>query len=206
LIEVAQRYDVLILEDDVYAPLLESRPPAFAELDPERTIYVAGMSKCVAPGLRVAFVVPPARLVPDIATAIRIDCWSISPLTCLVATRMIEDGIGHAIVETHRVELRQRNQIARTIIPGDELRTEPTSSHAWLRLPSPWRGVSFTNASLRHGVKVLAAEAFTVGRTPAPHAVRVNLAAARSRAELKKGLCSLRDLLYRGHLHVNSTI
>ncbi|MGA8262489.1 MAG: PLP-dependent aminotransferase family protein [Arenicellales bacterium] len=206
LLEVAQRHNMLVLEDDVYAPLLESRPPALAELDPERTIYVTGLSKCVAPGLRAAFVVPPARLAPDIAAAIRIDCWGVSPLTCLVVTRMIENGTGRAIVEGHRAELRQRNRIARKIIPGDELRTEPTSTHAWLRLPEPWRGISFTNACQRHGVRVLAAEAFTLGRKPAPHAVRVNVSAARSQADLKKALCSLRDLLYRGHLHVNSTI
>lgn len=206
LLSVAQRYDVLIMEDDVYAPLLEKRPPPFAALDPERTIYITGLSKCVAPGLRAAFVVPPTRLVPDIAAAIRIDCWSIAPLTCLVATRMIEDGIARNIVETHRTELKQRNGIARRILPGEELRTQPISTHAWLQLPEPWRGASFANVCQYHGVRVLASEAFTLGQAAAPHAVRINVAAARSQQDLEKALVIVQNLLLRGHLHLNDAI
>jgi DNA-binding transcriptional MocR family regulator len=206
LLEVVQRHDLLIVEDDVYAPLLDSPPPAFAAMDPERTVYFTGLSKCVAPGLRAAFVVPPARLVPDVAAAIRIDCWSVAPLTCLVATRMIEDGTAREIVETHRSELKQRNEIARQILPGDELRTQPTSTHAWLELPESWRGVSFADVCQYHGVRVLASEAFTLGQAAAPHAVRINVAAARSQEDLGKALIIVQNLLLRGHLHLNNAI
>lgn len=206
LLEVARRHEVLIVEDDVYAPFLESRPPAFADLDPGCSIYITSLSKCIAPGLRTAFVAPPDRLVPDIAATARIDCWSTSALTCLIATRLIEDGIGHAIVEAHRSELRLRNRMTRRILPGEELRTQPTSAHAWLRLPDPWRSVSFANVCQRCGVRVLAAEMFTLGRAQAPQAVRINVAAARSREQLQKALHGIRDLLYRGHLHVSSAV
>lgn len=206
LLKVAQRHDLLIVEDDVYAPLIEKRPVSFAALDPERTVYISGLSKCVAPGLRAGFVAPPQHLVPDLAAAIRIDCWSVSPLTCLIAARMIEDGSAQAVVEGQKKELRHRNAIAREVMRGLDLHSQSTSTHAWLVLPEPWRGTTFTSVALRHGVRVMAAVAFTVGRAITPHAVRLNLAAARSRADLRQALEILRDLAVRGHHHLHDII
>ena len=73
--------------------------PSFATLEPELTIHVSGLSKCIAPGLRYGFVVAPRAVLGNVAAALRIDCWSISPLTALVATKMLEDGTARRIVE-----------------------------------------------------------------------------------------------------------
>jgi hypothetical protein len=42
---------------------------------------------------------------------------------------------------------------------------------------------------------VLSGEAFAVGRDSIPHAVRINVGAARSREDLRRALESLRDIL-----------
>lgn len=206
LLEVAQRFGILILEDDVYAPLAEHRLPGFADLDAERTIYFGGLSKCIAPGLRIGFMMPPARLVPDLAAAVRIHNWSVAPLTCLVATRLIEDGSAQCIVDAQKSELRWRNGQLAAAFEELAVRSAPTATHAWLTLAEPWRGASFANACQRRGIRVLAGEAFTLGRSLPPAAVRLNLAAARSRDDLLRALPVIRELAQRGHVHMPSTV
>ena len=55
--------DVLLVEDDAYG-LLEPKAMPLASLIPERTYLAASLSKCIAPGLRVSFL-----LTPDQASA-----------------------------------------------------------------------------------------------------------------------------------------
>ena len=203
LAAIARRHNVLIIEDDVYRPLLDQSPPAFAALEPELTIYVSGFSKCIAPGLRMGFVAAPKALVGQIAAALRFDCWCISPLSALLGTLLIEDGVVDSLIGQQREELRLRQDLVRAELGRFDVQTGATSTHAWLHLPEPWRGHVFARICQRQGVKVLAGDAFAVGRQPAPDAVRINLGAARSRDDLRRALGILADLMGSAHLHLN---
>src|SRR5437899_11124392 len=59
ILEIARQHNVIILEDDVYRPLLDQPPQTFARLAPDLTVHVSGFSKCIAPGLRLGFVIAP---------------------------------------------------------------------------------------------------------------------------------------------------
>ncbi|NWD92703.1 aminotransferase class I/II-fold pyridoxal phosphate-dependent enzyme, partial [Pseudomonas sp. K5002] len=48
LVAIARRNDLILIEDAAYAFLAEDAPPPVAELAPERTVYVSGLSKSVA--------------------------------------------------------------------------------------------------------------------------------------------------------------
>ncbi len=75
LIELAERYDVIIVEDDPYGLVrFEGEPlPALRELAPPgRVVYSSSFSKTIAPGLRVGYLVLPeelAKAVEEIALA-----------------------------------------------------------------------------------------------------------------------------------------
>ncbi|WP_404421403.1 PLP-dependent aminotransferase family protein [Thalassospira australica] len=206
LAAIASRFNVLIIEDDVYGPLVEEDIPTFASIEPELTIYIGCLSKYIAPGLRYGFVRAPRTLVGDIASALRINCWSISPLTALIATVMIEDGTVDAIITRQKEELRARYQIVQNVLGRFDIQTQPTSTHCWVHLPEPWRAAGFARAAQREGVGVLPADTFAIGRDPVPHAVRVNIGAARSRDDLLKGLTIIANLLENGHLHLHNAV
>lgn len=206
IVEVAQRHGVLIVEDDVYRPLVDNAPPAFAQLAPERTIYVTSLSKTVAPGLRYGAVFAPAAMVADIAAMQRVACWSISPLNALIATRMVEDGLLAQIIDGQKAELRLRQTLLRECLDGFDVQTGDTSTHAWLRLPTPWRANAFVAIARERGVAVLAADAFAIGQHAVPHAVRINVAAARSRSDLRRGLELLVDVMRSAERHVSNRI
>lgn len=71
LVSIARKHDLLIIEDAAYAFLAGAPPPPLAELAPERTVYVTGLSKSIATGLRVGFVAAPASRVPALERTIR---------------------------------------------------------------------------------------------------------------------------------------
>ena len=88
LVEIAERYDLTVIEDDVYGPMLGSRPPAIATLLPERTYHISSLSKALAPGLRVGYLsCPPGRAVVA-AEAVRTTAWMPAPLPLLVASSL----------------------------------------------------------------------------------------------------------------------
>ena len=204
IVEVARRHNLLMIEHDVYRPLLDEAPSPFASLEPELTFYVTGFSKCVSPGLRMGFVLAPRALANDVAAAIRINCWSTGPLAALVASAMNEDGTATAVIEKQKQELRRRQAVVGELLTGFDVQTQDTSTHAWLHLPEPWRTSNFTRQCLRRGVAVLAAEAFVVSRDVAPpHAVRINVSAARSLEDLRKALEIVTDILSSDHLHLH---
>jgi 2-aminoadipate transaminase len=65
LLELAERYDVLVLEDSPYLELRysgQSLPPIKSLDGGDRVIYAGSYSKIVAPGLRVGFVCAPSEL------------------------------------------------------------------------------------------------------------------------------------------------
>src|SRR4029077_12630716 len=105
IVEVARKHNVIIIEDDVYRPLLESPLMSFTEMEPELTFHIGALSKCVAPGLRLGVVIGPRALMGNVAAALRIDCWSISPLTALIGSILLESGMVQRIIEVQREEL-----------------------------------------------------------------------------------------------------
>jgi DNA-binding transcriptional MocR family regulator len=206
LVAVARRHNVVIIEDDVYRPLLDTPLPSFASLEPELTVHVSGLSKCIAPGLRLGFVVGPRALMGHVAAALRIDCWGISPLTALIGTILLEEGIAARVIERQKDELRHRQALLHEVLGHFDLQTQETSTHAWLHLPEQWRGAGFARSCRQRGVGVLPGDAFAIGREPVSHAVRINVAAARSREDLRRGLEIIGELAQSGHLHLPGVV
>ena len=198
LASIARRHNVLILEDDVYAPLVENRVPAFATLEPELTVHIAGLSKSVAPGLRIGFALTPRALANDVVAALRVDCWNICPLSALTATLLLESGAVETIVESQKQELFERQALSAAMLAGYDLRSHPAAPHAWLTLPEIWRDGDFTQACAERGVTVMRADPFAIGRDEPPNAVRINTAAARTRDDLRSALAIMLELLVTG--------
>ncbi|OBY26552.1 aminotransferase-like domain-containing protein [Leisingera sp. JC1] len=198
---IARAAGVTIIEDDVYRAHIASPLPTIAAENPDITVHITSLSKCVAPGIRLGAVSASPSLVRDIAAILRVNCWSTSFLTGLMVTRLIEEGSLDRIIAEQRDELQARQHILSQGLAGYELRSEPTAPHGWLILPDPWRGGSFVRAAESAGVSVLPGEAFALDRDQAPpHAVRINLSAARSRDDLRRAVAILRGIL-EGGLH-----
>ena len=193
--EIARKYGISIVEDDVYGFLEEDRPLPISGYLPEQSFYISSTSKCMMPALRVGFVLTPPGMTEPVSSAGRAMNWMTSPITAEIMTRWIEDGTAAELVRWHRQESRARLDIAKRVLNGISFDSMPGSYHIWLPMPPPWRAEEFTEKAKIRGVHVIPAAPFAVGRTAVPHALRICMGATRTRDELEKGLAIVADLL-----------
>jgi DNA-binding transcriptional MocR family regulator len=197
LIEVARRRDLSIIEDAAYEAYVDpgARLPALADLAPERTTYVFSVSKTLATGLRVGFIVPPDTL--RHAGALRgVRAMGHSPpaLEGLVFAHWVEEGTADVIADRIVAEADVRLDMARRTLgcfleaPG-ALR----SPHAWLPMPA-LAAERLAARAFRHGVEVTPPEAPAVPPCE-PSGVRLCLGAAPDRRLLEQALTTVGSLL-----------
>ena len=196
---VAQRCKVRIVEDDPYWLLADAPPPPIASFAPDQVIYLSTLSKCLTPGLRVAFVLlrePQER--ERFLAALRSFALMVAPLNAALATQWILDGSAAALMEGVRQEARQRHWMARDILAG-RYSGAGDGLHVWLKLPSYWNSTQLAHAAEREGIAVTPAEAFAMEEADraTANAIRISLGSIQDRGRLQAGLQRLSALLAR---------
>jgi len=193
LVEIARRRAVTIIEDDIYRMLAPDTPPPLAHLAPEQTVYVTSLSKVLAPGLRLGYLVAPEACRARVTRAIQDSIWMVSPIAAALATRWVLGGEFEAIAAAKRKEAAARQALAATLLFRKPRRPTTASYHLWLPTRRSAEAVAFEAQA--SGVVVTPSSSFYLGSGSAPAAVRVSLSAARDRAVLKTALEKLRDVL-----------
>jgi DNA-binding transcriptional MocR family regulator len=185
-----------LIEDDAYG-LLDRAASPIANLIPERTYLATTLSKCIAPALRVAYLVTPDHAAQqEMRTCLQAAVQMPAPLMVALVTHWLETGVADRIINAIRNEAVGRQQLAQRALKGFQFLARPAAHHLWLRLPQGWSRPDVTAHLLRNGLAVIASDAFAVGGNP-PHAARLSLGAARNRAELTKALQILVGALQR---------
>ncbi|MDY0964142.1 PLP-dependent aminotransferase family protein [Massilia sp. CFBP9026] len=196
LASVARRCAVRIVEDDPYWLLAEAPPPPIATFAPEQVIYISTLSKCLTPGLRVAFVLvrdPQER--ERFLAALRSFALMVGPLSAALTTQWILDGSAGGLMEGVRNEARLRHRMARDILSG-RYSGAGDGLHVWLELPAYWTPSQLARAADSEGIAVTPAEAFATG-SDSVNAIRISLGSIKDRGRLQAGLQRLSHLLAR---------
>lgn len=193
--KLLERHGVPLIEDDVFAPLLEEPVAPLSSFMPASSFYIAGLSKALAPTLRLAFLNVPERYYQDALTNLRITSWLASPLLMELAANLITRGDADKLIKDQRAEIRRRQTMAKDVLVGLDFTTHMSAPHLWLSLPAPWRAAQFKDALARREVLVEATDSFVVDRGNPTHAVRICLGTPPSVERVKEGLSIIRETL-----------
>ena len=186
LVAIARRHGLLIIEDAAYAFLAPDPPAPLASLAPESTVYVSGLSKSVATGLRVGFVAAPPAWVPKIERAIRATTWNTPGVMTAIGCGWMEDGTVARLEAQKRQDAMARQAIAAQVLGGLRLVCHPASYFVWLPLAEEIRADRVAMALMTELVSVSTAEPFAT-TIQIPHALRLALGSVE--------LVALRDAL-----------
>ncbi len=170
-----QRLDLCAIEDGIWRFLGGDLPP-LAALAPGHVVYVDSLSKRLAPGLTVGFLVSPPAHSDAIATALRSGCWLAGRFALEAATRWSTDGTVQRISLAKHADAAARQAVLVRQFADFPVRTDPYSYFCWWELPARWRAEAFVAAAARRGIAVSPGSGFCVERGSAPHAVRLGLA------------------------------
>jgi DNA-binding transcriptional MocR family regulator len=174
LVSIARKHGLLIIEDAAYAFLAEDPPPPLAALAPERTVYVSGLSKSVATGLRVGFVAAPADKVAALERTIRATTWNTPGVMTAIASAWLDDGTVMQLEAEKRVDAQARQAVAAEVLAGLPYVSHPSSYFLWLPLVDDARADLIAMALVREKVSVSTAEPFATS-AHVPHAIRLAL-------------------------------
>lgn len=198
LLRVAEQYALPVIEDDPYWLLTEQPPSTLFSLATDLTstpvYYVSTLSKCIAPGMRTAYlVVPSGEPLSPVLDALRSLALMPTPWTTDMASTWIESGTAAQWLVQIKNELQHRQKIAASILPG-KIQADPHGLHLWLQLPRHIDPYRLTQTALKQGLSVTDSEAFATGAF-SPAALRVSLGGAIDRIRLTHGLTQLAELL-----------
>lgn len=195
LAALCAKHGLWIIEDDCYLMTLDNPPLPLYTYAPERTFFVASLSKTVAAGLRTAFLVAPREHVKLLESTITHTIWMASPILAELAAMWIEDGAADAVLRRKKAEARARNGIADACLKGMDYRSKATGYFIWLEFPEPWTAMDLQREALKRNVSLVSVEQFLVGNGPVPRGTRLSLTAPLTRDGLARGLSVIAEIL-----------
>ena len=192
LVRVVEKLGLPVIEDTVYSFLGDEAP--LAALAPDSCIVLDSLSKKVAPGLAIGFIVSPPRLRERIMASVRSGGWTASGFALAAGIRMMDDGTVSELVRLKRIDAARRQQMAAKYLAGFEVQANIQSYHLWLTLPPHWRSQTFVAAAARRDIALTPSTTFAVAPGHAPNAVRLALGAPTNE-QLETALRTLAGLL-----------
>lgn len=193
LVAIARQHDLTIIEDAAYAFLVDNPPPPLADLAPERTVYVSGLSKNIATGLRVGFIAAPLKIIPALERIIRATTWNTPGVMTAIACGWLDDGTVTWLEAQKRADARARQVLAAEVLQGLPSMGHPSSYFLWLPLPEDARSDQVVIELMKAQISVTNAEPFTVS-AHVPHAIRLALGSV-DMLVLRQALLKVRQVI-----------
>lgn len=166
ILELAEKYKLIIVESDPFADFHAASSTRMAALDQlARTIYIGTFSKSLSPALRVGFLACSADLASDLADVKLLMHVSTSEYTERLIDAMLSDGQ----YLRHTARLRERvsaaNQAAHELFlsyGAEFFCRSPHSLYVWAALPSVLDSREFARAMLARDIGLAPGAIFSV--------------------------------------------
>lgn len=166
LLQLADQYDFLLVENDIYADMDVSVRATLASLDQlRRVVYVGSYSKTISPNLRVGYLVARANLLADFVQLKMIAGLTSSELAERMTFGVVTDGRWRKHLKSLRERLgdAQRKVGRRLESMGFELFHEPEAGmYLWARHPDLPDSAELSQAGTEEGIMLGPGQLFLV--------------------------------------------
>ena len=161
ILTLARKRDIVLFEDDHESELnFSGHPlPALKSLDTDgRVIYLGSLSKTLAHGLRLGFIVAPAELVRELRALRRLIMRHAPSNNAHTASLFIAQGHHDAFIRKLNVTYRERRQALEEALAAElpEFTVTPSlgGSGAWIKGPSGLNGALLTTRCAERSVLI----------------------------------------------------
>lgn len=167
LCQKAREYDMLLVEDDPYGELwYDQEPPSSLRMwAPERTIRLGTLSKILAPGFRLGYIIGPTDVLNKVACIKQAIDLHTSTFTQLISAQVFSEDLLH----THLPSVRERYkrhamamlEALEEYMPEGVTWTKPTAGmFIWVTLPEHMNATDMMKAALDKCVAYVPGVAF----------------------------------------------
>lgn len=182
VLQLAEKHDFRIVEDDIYADFQITPTIRMAALDGlRRVIYLGSFSKSLSSSLRVGFVVAEPALIKQLVDIKMLTSIASSRFAEQVVTTMLENGSYRKLTERLRIKLsgQMASALELTKAAGWKVFAEPAGGmFLWIRHPAVESSGQLVECAQRAGISLSPGDVFLPesGRSPW---IRVNVAYTR---------------------------
>lgn len=168
IVELAEKHQVTIIEDDLYGDLFfgPKRPPALKAFDPgEVVIHCGSYSKALAPGLRVGWILPDSRYhrVKNLKYATSIANATVSEM--VVAAFLKTGGVDRHLRKIRKILAQQTLQIREAILKefpeGTRVSNPKGGFVLWCEMPDGFDSEKFSIAALNRKISIVPGTLFS---------------------------------------------
>ncbi len=204
LLEAASEHDFIVIEDDYESELnyADEPVPALKSMDDaQRVIYIGSLSKTLAPGLRMGYLVGPRSFIEQARVLRRLMLRHPPANNQYIVAQFLKRGYHDALVRRLHHTLRDRWRVMveslDTHFPGSVTHRAFGGSAFWLRLPEGIDADALETRARERGVLIEAGNVF-FNRPPTPcnHA-RLGFSSIPSN-QIPAGLAELAALVHAG--------
>ena len=179
VLQLAEKYDFMVVENDIYADLDPESRPSLASLDQlKRVIYISSFSKTISPNIRAGYLAAAPELLEDLARLKMVSGLTSSEFTERLAYGALVDGRWRKHIKTlrDRLALGQRRLASLLLAIGFELFCEPKAGmFLWARHPAIQNAGELAYKAVEQDILLGPGHLFSVDLEPSPW-LRFNVA------------------------------
>ncbi|PSB54352.1 GntR family transcriptional regulator [filamentous cyanobacterium CCP1] len=161
LVDLLSRYDVPLIEDDIYGELQfeGTRPKAIKAFDTEgRVLYCTSVSKTLSPGLRVGWAAAGRYQVKVEQLKMSLNWMTSVPAQLTVAAFLSNGGYDRHLRHLRRAYQSQLNRTSQAIcehFPAETKVSRPEGGYVlWLEMPNSFNAMQLYEEALQHNINI----------------------------------------------------
>lgn len=202
LLELAKKYDCLILEDNPYGELRFKGDdvPTIKSMDSEgRVIYVGSFSKTLSPGMRVGFLVGHESLMERIIVVKQANDVHTPLITQMVISEFMKKYDMEAHIAKGAESCKSKCELMLSAMdkyfPEKAVYTRPNGGiFLWVTLPDGFDTLALSPKAIAHKVAFVPGNSFMVNASEPSNCFRLNFTTATD-AQIEQGISALGELL-----------